>query len=599
MRLESISARSSSRSSSDAGENHTCSSPDSMMSGPYTDRAPPATCSQDPSTSYATAGAAPQPSTSSWACATQPMRSPSWDCTPGSPYASPRHPYFSLPTQGHRYPLRSPWVPSSSSQPGYHFGQQTGPDGVGNGAGPSTPSSGMDSSIHMAWQKPWNPESPSRQGISGLNGLPAGTGVVESSASSELIYGASGWQNASAHSRVARTSQELSGFEKARFSLENGRDFDFLGKDEASCSRPSDSLQASQNSPRETGLGSNSEKAELDQLPASLSTAELEAHTLNTISSCTSGQNEGRPPGERSNSGSRGQQMGRVRSRHQRHRRSDSNLGSNRPSTSVDSGQHTGPVFHPLPSLFSYPMQSLQPWLPTAGIKKDLPTVAVLNSCRKESKMVSEYSDSHQAMSLMLALPGLPISTAPMLTLQEAGNILRVVNKPLAVLKVGRLTKSVSPNPNMLKATDDVGILALWLLPTSEVKVIWHSLKHPAPSGQKPVEWEMEDAGNIFPSGDGAPFKEVFCFIEASEELACIPPRGDKPLDKENSVQLNTIDQVRPFKIQQQLWCYSILSFSGRTLWKKKMLFHLLRHELQTWCPRWCLQTLIIEHRLI
>ncbi|GMH43503.1 hypothetical protein BSKO_11425 [Bryopsis sp. KO-2023] len=336
----------------------------------------------------------------------------------------------------------------------------------------------------------------------------------------------------------------MEGFERAKNSLESGGDFDFWGDERSSSLDPLGSRRgfgqarvlSGSSVPDVLSPGAGAVRSEITE----------ESRSQRPFSSGRGGESEdGQGAGpSTSNSvayrpGSRPRRRGRNRQKDRRHVSAEG-----------------GPVFHPLPSLFSYPPQSLLPWLPTAGVRKDMPTVSMLHSCRMESRMVSEYTDSHQAMSLMLALPGLPISQAPMLTLQQAANILKVINEPLAVLKVGRMTKSVAPNPSQLKATEDVGILTLWLSPTSDIKVIWHSLKHPAPNGQEPVEWEMLDSETLFPSEDGAPFQELFCYAEASEELACIEGQNNKsPQNKQMGVHLEMIEQDpsgRSFRLTRQ-----------------------------------------------
>jgi len=187
-------------------------------------------------------------------------------------------------------------------------------------------------------------------------------------------------------------------------------------------------------------------------------------------------------------------------------------------------GQEPAPTFHPLPPMFMDPPQRLSS-LRSAG-SKSIPTMAVLQTCRQENQLVSEHADSHQEMSLMLAIPGLTIGKAPMLTLQQAGSMLRAISEPLACLKVGRLTRKLGPNPGLLRATEDVGMLTLWLSPSSDVSVIWHAIKNP--------EDEDWDSAAIAEDGDGGNssedpviefaegFHEEFSMAEVSEELAWV-----------------------------------------------------------------------------
>lgn len=158
---------------------------------------------------------------------------------------------------------------------------------------------------------------------------------------------------------------------------------------------------------------------------------------------------------------------------------------------------------------------------------KGLPTLALFQNCSLESKIVSDCADSHQELSLMLALPGLSTSQAPLLSLQQAGDILQTLNNPLVGLKVGRLTRKLAPNPALLTPTgDDVGTLALWISPTSDVRLFWHSfLKGPTSDGARAVE---EQIAQIRCQGEGSPYKELFSHVELSEELAWVAAESDQ-----------------------------------------------------------------------
>eukprot|EP00803_Ostreobium_quekettii_P010865 evm.model.scf_2103.3 EVM.evm.TU.scf_2103.3 scf_2103:23942-28173(-) len=207
-------------------------------------------------------------------------------------------------------------------------------------------------------------------------------------------------------------------------------------------------------------------------------------------------------------------------------------------------GQEPAPTFHPLPPMFLDPPQWMSS-LRSAG-SKSIPTMAVLQTCRQENQMVSEHADSHQEMSLMLAIPGLAIGKAPMLTLQQAGSMLRAISEPLACLKVGRLTRKLGPNPGFLRATDDVGMLTLWLSPSSDISVIWHAIKNP-----EDEDWdnaaiaEDSDGGNsgeevVTDFAEG--FHEDFSLAEVSEELAWVA--ADSTCISEGSgIKLEMVEQ--------------------------------------------------------
>lgn len=378
--------------------------------------------------------------------------------------------------------------------------------------------------------------------------MPVGSGLNDASHQiiGDLSRGGQEKIGRSSDISINHSDRELTGFEKAMISLENGRDFDVIPKYLSCIPGSSNARRKSDEgivcAEQHEGLSRNDGHLHLNRKASLPWEASSEK---NPVADQDAVNLEGRSTG---GSFSRRTET----SRRQEKLRKDDGGALVRPGATGESGQPTGPVFHPLPSLFSYPPQSLQPWLPTAGVKKDMPTVSLLNSCCLESRMVNDYMDSYQEMSLMLALPGMPISKAPKLTLEEAGNILRVVNEPLAVLKSGRLTKSASPNPNTLKPTDDIGVLALWLSPTSELKVIWHSLKHPAPKGQHPVDWKTEEESELFPFADGSPFEEVFCFMEASEELACISQNCGSESGTVG-VRLDALEQVRSYCVTHHI----------------------------------------------
>lgn len=167
--------------------------------------------------------------------------------------------------------------------------------------------------------------------------------------------------------------------------------------------------------------------------------------------------------------------------------------------------------------------------------------------------MVSEYADSHQEMSLMLAIPGLAVGRAPMLSLEQAGNILRVINEPLACLKVGRLTRNLAPRPEELRATEDVGTLTLWLSPPSDIRVIWQSLKNQGegtPSGVASVEDDDSLGGVELTDG----FHEMFSLAEVSEELAWVAA-DSACLNGGTGIKLEMVEQDpsgRSFKLSRR-----------------------------------------------
>ena len=163
--------------------------------------------------------------------------------------------------------------------------------------------------------------------------------------------------------------------------------------------------------------------------------------------------------------------------------------------------------------------------------------------------MVSEYADSHQEMSLMLAIPGLAVGRAPMLTLEQAGNILRAINEPLACLKVGRLTRNLVPKPEELRATEDVGTLTLWLSPSSDVRVIWQSLKSPEEGSASGGASEGQGSEGEETFGESVElangFHEVFSFTEVSEELAWVAA-DSACLNGGTGIKLEMVEQVAP-----------------------------------------------------
>lgn len=200
------------------------------------------------------------------------------------------------------------------------------------------------------------------------------------------------------------------------------------------------------------------------------------------------------------------------------------------------SGHHTAPVFHPLPAMFTDPPQCRSALLS----KQRIPTMAALQDCRMESRMVSEYADSHQEMSFMLSIPGSSVSQAPMLTLQQAGNLLHAINEPLSVLKVGRLTRNLVPKPELLRATEDMGTIALWLSPSSDVRLIWHSVLSSEFAADLESENQEANEHHTVDLADG--FRELFCLVEASEELAWVQADSDR-LEGGTGIKLEMLEQ--------------------------------------------------------
>eukprot|EP00210_Caulerpa_lentillifera_P006742 g6444.t1 len=245
--------------------------------------------------------------------------------------------------------------------------------------------------------------------------------------------------------------------------------------------------------------------------------------------------------------------VGGVLSESEEDKEQNSNPSSSIDVVSSDSEQSivgTIPIFHPLPSMFSSVPRPLS--FPLVNGVKELPTLALFSNCNLESKVVSDYADSQQELSLMLALPGLSTRQAPLLSLQQAGDILQAINNPLAVLKVGRMTRKLVPNPALLRPTDDVGTLALWLSPTSDVRLFWHSfLKGPSSDSVREIEEQIAQLRYV---GEGSPYRELFSHVELSEELAWVAAESDQ-LDGGTGIRLEMIDHDpsgRSFKLTRK-----------------------------------------------
>lgn len=209
----------------------------------------------------------------------------------------------------------------------------------------------------------------------------------------------------------------------------------------------------------------------------------------------------------------------------------------------------TTPAFHPLPSMFQNASRPLS--FPISKVNKKLPTMALFQNCGLESR-TGEFSDSHQELSLALALPGMSATQAPLISVKQAGDILKAVNNPLVALKVGRMTRKLEPNPALLKPTDDIGTLAMWLSPTSDVRLFWHTfLNGPTSDSARKLEDQLSQ---IRIQGEGSPYKEIFSHVELSEELAWIAAESDV-VEGGNGVRLEMMEHDgsgRSFKLTRK-----------------------------------------------
>jgi hypothetical protein len=77
-------------------------------------------------------------------------------------------------------------------------------------------------------------------------------------------------------------------------------------------------------------------------------------------------------------------------------------------------------------------------------------------------------------MTVMLAIPGMPLDKAPILTARQASSLIASLSEPLAQVKVGRLTRRLE-HPSKLVPTEERGTLSLWLLPNDEMSFMWHT----------------------------------------------------------------------------------------------------------------------------
>jgi len=77
-------------------------------------------------------------------------------------------------------------------------------------------------------------------------------------------------------------------------------------------------------------------------------------------------------------------------------------------------------------------------------------------------------------MTVMLAIPGMPLDKAPILTARQASSLIASLSEPLAQVEVGRLTRRLE-HPSKLVPTEERGTLSLWLLPNDEMSFMWHT----------------------------------------------------------------------------------------------------------------------------
>lgn len=98
-----------------------------------------------------------------------------------------------------------------------------------------------------------------------------------------------------------------------------------------------------------------------------------------------------------------------------------------------------------------------------------------LPDCRAETRLTSDTCiRARQEMTVMLAAPGMPLHQAPVLTATQASALMSAICEPLLSLPVGRLTRKLSA-PTKLQATEDKGIVSLWLLPDDSLSLVWQS----------------------------------------------------------------------------------------------------------------------------
>ncbi|KAK9828954.1 hypothetical protein WJX72_003023 [[Myrmecia] bisecta] len=158
--------------------------------------------------------------------------------------------------------------------------------------------------------------------------------------------------------------------------------------------------------------------------------------------------------------------------------------------------------------------------------------------CRAECRLVMGSPQARQEISLSLSVAGATNNPAPAITLRQAGAVLRMLSEPLAMVRCGLIARRFLPSPTLLQSTGDKGHLVLWLMPNSDLRLVWQrdtevtspsslgqvwSMQHPAMRDASP---DCGPARVQSPGGGGlSPVYEVETSLEASEELLVLPAR--------------------------------------------------------------------------
>ena len=103
-------------------------------------------------------------------------------------------------------------------------------------------------------------------------------------------------------------------------------------------------------------------------------------------------------------------------------------------------------------------------------------SLMINRDCGFEASMLTgSNTRGRREMSMLLAVPGLSVSKAPMLPTKDAGALLAALYEPLIEIPVGLMARSLD-NPTNLRPVEGgigVGRLSLWLLPDDSLSLVY------------------------------------------------------------------------------------------------------------------------------
>lgn len=103
-------------------------------------------------------------------------------------------------------------------------------------------------------------------------------------------------------------------------------------------------------------------------------------------------------------------------------------------------------------------------------------SLMISRDCGFEASMLTGPNiRGRREMSMLLAVPGLSVSKAPMLPTKDAGALLTALYEPLVEIPVGLLARSLDNPMNLTPVKGGIGVgrLSLWLLPDDSLSLVY------------------------------------------------------------------------------------------------------------------------------